>query len=261
MRATLAIFCLLSSISFGQFTGWRMDPNGETITVTFSSTAGYTERVVAGMPYSADQVSENVQTLADGTHIKQPTGIRKVWRDLQGRTREERQVGYPTRQGEKASFSIVEVRDPVEGFAYVMDEENKIAHRLVLVEPGTSPRLMTAPVRSAAAVAKAKTESTTEKIGPENMEGLLVEGMKSTRTTPVGEVGNDRPLVTTNESWFSKELNVTVLMRTSDPRSGDHTTRLTNVSRTSPDPSLFAPPPSYKVVEEKDSFSIVIKRQ
>ncbi len=260
MRTIIVISCLLTTLSFGQSIGWRMDLNGETLTITFNSNAGYRERTIAGMPYSADLVSESVQTLADGTHIKQPLNIRKVWRDLQGRTREERQMGYVNKQGDKASFSIIEVRDAVEGCSYVLDEENKIAHRLATAAV-RSPLPTKAPMLSAAAAAKSKAEWTNEKVGPENMEGLVVEGTKSTHTMPVGEIGNDRPLVTTHESWFSKELNVTVLTKSSDPRSGDQTTRLTNLSRTSPDPLLFVPPPDYKIVEEKDSFSISIKRQ
>ena len=35
-----------------------------------------------------------------------------------------------------------------------------------------------------------------------------------------------------------------------DPRSGETTTKLENVSRTQPDPALFLPPPDYKIVDE-----------
>jgi hypothetical protein len=42
----------------------------------------------------------------------------------------------------------------------------------------------------------------------------------------VGSIGNDREIVVTNENWFSKQLQVEVLTKTSDPRMGDSTTKL-----------------------------------
>jgi len=47
-------------------------------------------QAVVGHPYSADQVSEHVQTLADGTHITQAMQqTTKLYRDSAGRTRTE----------------------------------------------------------------------------------------------------------------------------------------------------------------------------
>jgi hypothetical protein len=40
-----------------------------------------------------------------------------------------------------------------------------------------------------------------------------------------------------------------VLTRTSDPRRGESTTKLTNISRAEPDPSLFQPPAGYEIVD------------
>ena len=47
-----------------------------------------------------------------------------------------------------------------------------------------------------------------------------------------------------------------VLDTNNDPRQGESTRKLTNISRDEPDPSLFAPPPDYSVVEEKGAFTI-----
>jgi len=44
-------------------------------------------------------------------------------------------------------------------------------------------------------------------------------------------------------------LKMVVLSKNSDPRSGESTTRLTNISRAEPDPSLFQIPADYEVVE------------
>lgn len=77
----------------------------------------------------------------------------------------------------------------------------------------------------------------------------MAEGSRTTVTYPVGAVGNDRPLTTTTETWTSPELKMVVLSKNSDPRSGESTTRLTNISRSEPDPSLFQIPADYEIIE------------
>jgi len=99
--------------------------------------------------------------------------------------------------------------------------------------------------QGAAAANRPKTSS--ESLGTQTIEGLTVEGTRRTTIYPVDSVGNDREIVVTNESWFSKQLNAEVLTNTSDPRMGDSITKLTNVSLVEPDPALFMPPPDYTV--------------
>ena len=86
---------------------------------------------------------------------------------------------------------------------------------------------------------------------PKSIEGLTAEGTRRTTTYAVDSIGNDREIVATNENWFSKQLQVEVLTKTSDPRMGDSTTKLDNISLIEPDPALFMPPPDYTI---KDAF-------
>src|SRR6188474_3301952 len=69
-------------------------------------------RVVKGQPYSAEVVSESIQTLADGNRIVQKTTGR-VYRDSEGRVRreEDRPGGGPT----------VTITDPVAGTTFTLD--------------------------------------------------------------------------------------------------------------------------------------------
>ena len=260
MRVILAIACALVPITFGQFANTRIESNGDMTTIMYSG-LDYMGPAVMGKPYSAEEVSERVETLANGTHIRNNPPARKIWRDFDGRTRTERTRNFG-RPAEKAGFVIVEIQDPVAGFFYVLDQENKVAHRLAMPErPAASPPVLRTGVAVPAAPRKSSGESNYERLGPETIEGVTATGYRSTRTMPVGEIGNDAPLVSTSEYWRSTDLDVSVLSKYSDPRMGDQVTRLTNISRTAPEPSLFMPPPDYKVVEEKDSFSILYKTQ
>ena len=52
-----------------------------------------------------------------------------------------------------------------------------------------------------------------------------------------------------NERWYSPELQLVVMTRHSDPRSGETTYKLTNLNRTEPAKSLFEVPPGFTVKE------------
>jgi hypothetical protein len=79
------------------------------------------------------------------------------------------------------------------------------------------------------------------------VEGVQVEGRKTTTTIPAGKVGNELPLTIVSEEWRSPDLNILVLTHHSDPRMGDSSYRLTNIIRAEPDPSLFVVPSDYTV--------------
>lgn len=94
-----------------------------------------------------------------------------------------------------------------------------------------------------------KHEVKTEDLGKQTIEGVVCEGKRTTMTIPAGEIGNERPIETISEHWYSPELQVTVMTKTSDPRFGETSYRLQNIIRNEPSPSLFQIPSDYTVNE------------
>jgi hypothetical protein len=90
-----------------------------------------------------------------------------------------------------------------------------------------------------------------ESLGTQSIEGVTAEGMRLTLTIPAGEIGNTLPIELVNEAWYSPELQLVVMSKHRDPRSGEMTYRLTNLSRSEPDRSLFEVPADYTVREGK----------
>lgn len=89
----------------------------------------------------------------------------------------------------------------------------------------------------------------TESLGKQTMEGVEVEGKRTVTTIPVGAIGNERPIEIVAESWYSPELQTTIMSKRTDPTSGETTYRLTNIRRGDPDASLFQVPSDYTVKE------------
>jgi hypothetical protein len=100
-----------------------------------------------------------------------------------------------------------------------------------------------------------------ESLGTQTIEGVTAEGMRTTLTIPAGEIGNTLPIEIVDETWYSPELQITVMTRHRDPRSGETTYRLTNLSRSEPDRSLFEIPADYTVAEGKMPAKLPIKRK
>jgi hypothetical protein len=94
-----------------------------------------------------------------------------------------------------------------------------------------------------------------EPLGKQMMEGVEAEGTRTTFTIPTGQIGNEREISVISERWYSPELQVVVMTKHSDPRTGENTYRLTNIVRGEPSPTLFQVPSDYKV--EENTFRVV----
>jgi len=86
------------------------------------------------------------------------------------------------------------------------------------------------------------------------MQGVTVNGVRTTHTIPAGQIGNDKPIQIVTEVWTSPELQTIVYSKRTDPRMGEQTFQLTNLQRGEPDPSVFTVPSDFKVLEGPQNF-------
>ncbi|HXD29953.1 MAG TPA: hypothetical protein VN643_02475 [Pyrinomonadaceae bacterium] len=88
-------------------------------------------KLVKGAPYSAQAVTESIQTLVDGNRIINKT-TSTIYRDSEGRTRREHTltaVGpFPIDGDAQQTISI---NDPVAGVNYSLDPRTKTAHKMM----------------------------------------------------------------------------------------------------------------------------------
>jgi hypothetical protein len=196
--------------------------------------------VVKGAPYSADSISETVQTLADGNKITSSSKL-KLYRDGEGRTRREEILAPNNNSGSFINLrETITITDPTTGFNYYLNPIAKTARRLAIAPKIPITTGQTSPTL-------AGYTSTGESLGIKNIEGVECTGRGSKTVIAAGTVGNERELVMTNEIWFSTELKVIILSKSVDLRFGDRTSQLSNIKREEPDKSLFSIPADYKI--------------
>ena len=251
----------------------------------FVASESFSGKIVKGAPYSAEAVTESIQTLGDGNRIVNRI-TSSVYRDSEGRTRREQTLkalgGVGT--GDEPLQTIF-INDPVAGVTYSLDSRSHVARKSApfkvefLSKPGTPGaegqkfELKVAPppggvpgpgpeveqftfkTEGGAAgtyVFKARGHNANEvkeDLGKQTIEGIEAQGTRTTITIPAGEIGNERAIEIVSERWYSPELQLVVMTRHSDPRSGETTYKLTNINRAEPTKSLFEVPAGYTVKE------------
>jgi hypothetical protein len=224
------------------------------------------DKAVKGAPFSAQVSLETSQTLANGVHVAQKrTG--GLYRDSEGRTRQEF-----LRDG---TTENVQINDRVGGVLYNL---NMFRHTFGKVNIGTlavnreleerkrerehaerehSEREQMERTKAiGVAVAEKKIEPSrrVESLGVQNYEGVAAEVTRFTITIPAGMQGNDKPFDIVSERWYSPDLNLLVMAKRSDPRTGETVYRLSNINRGEPAASLFEPPSDFNVSEEKTEY-------
>ncbi len=206
-----------------------------------SSEMRFGDKTVKGAPYSAEAITENTQTLSDGTRITRKASA-KIYRDIEGRVRREQAlsaIGPLVPSGGPAQ--MIFISDPVAGVHYFLDPDNRVARKMSAPTHRPPPPSMRPPSSSF--------ERKTESLGKQTIEGVEAEGTRSIITIAVGQIGNDRPIEIVSERWDSPALQTVVLSKHSDPRIGQNTYRLTNINRSEPPHSLFEVPSDYTIEE------------
>ena len=263
----------------------------------FMTTENFSGNVVKNAPYSAQAVTETIQTLSDGNRIVNKT-TSSQYRDSEGRTRREQSIKVLGSLGDSGEpLQTIFINDPVTGVSYTLDSRTHIANKMAPFKlkvlppattlpngdgqrfefkiegpPPTEGVVKVAPGVSGAAVtgegghifniqtgsvgqtyvfrrAGSSDNVKEEQLGKQSFDGVEADGVRTTITIPAGEIGNERPIEIVSERWYSPELQMVVMTRHSDPRSGETTYRLTNINRMEPAKSLFEVPADYTVKE------------
>ena len=241
--------------------------NGAQITFTYNYPPGAMVYVIANAPYSGRMSSQNTRTLANGVHLNARTNDQPMtYRDAAGRTRTDSTMG-PVPPGAPASFRphlmrLPEINDPVAGFRYVLDDANRIAHRVTIQArqtPALPPSVRAPVVQPASHTMGNGRTLTTESLGTQAMSGITVTGQRTTTTYPPGTwQGNDGPLTSISETWRSEQYGLVLLSKDTQPDGNESSMTMKDFSAAEPDPTLFMVPAGYQIVDETGQFTITM---
>jgi hypothetical protein len=209
--------------------------------------AGLGDKTVTGAPFSASFTTESTETLADGNQIKH-TSTGTIARDSQGRTRRDMTLpafGRMAVAGQAAPH-VTFVNDPVAGTRYMLEADTKTARQMP--PPPDKADFARKPHNGGGPGGEvADKETVTTSLGTQTIGGVTAEGTRYTRTILAGQIGNAKPIVIVTERWYSADLQMVVMTKRSDPRSGETVFQMTSIARTEPAANLFQVPADYTV--------------
>jgi hypothetical protein len=148
-----------------------------------ASEMNFDGKLVKGAPYSAEAVTESVQTLGDGNRIVNKTTA-MVYRDSEGRTRREHTLtalGPFATKGDAPQ--TIAINDPVAGVNYALDPRTKTAHKMApmtfkfkMAGPPEEMERTLGPPDAPAAPSTARTEIRIERSPAPGVTADRVEG-------------------------------------------------------------------------------------
>jgi len=222
--------------------------------------------------FSADSVTEHIQTLSDGNRLTRKSTAH-IYRDAAGRTRREHELNRRVMNPNGETGQLIVINDPIGRVNYIIETQTGVARKMDLAPPrvmeamekargDNAPFSVLMPTSAAhrrmreGDEAQKPAEPVKEKLPAQVIEGVLAEGIRTSVTIPAGEFDNDQPLVISHEEWYAPELHMIVLMKHSDPRFGETAFRLTNIIRSEPAAELFKLSPDYRVVDDRQQRMI-----
>lgn len=198
----------------------------------------------ANAPFTATAKTIVVRILPDGSTITN-WNQRRVARDMDGRIFQERATFVPENSAKQPEVRLGEFTDPVAHTMYSCVPMAKICNLNGYFAAQSYPMLPEGLQRDG------HTFLTRENLGVETFEGMDVQHTRETFTFYKETIGNTNTILRVVEYWYSPELGIDLKVTRHDPRDGDQTLWLTDISPTAADPSVFQVPADYRIFDHR----------
>lgn len=215
-------------------------PDGGTMTFVNNITI----LPIKNSPFNAVVSATFTRTLADGTTVTVGNQKRKVARDSAGRIFQERRAIGPLDDKHTSEIRQLEYSDPATHELIACNPFQHICRIMNYFMPESVSMRPVGPFDNG------KRILTRQDLGRSTIEGLDVIGTLETITIKAGATGNNQPIKSTKEFWYSPLLGINVLVKRSDPRSGTQIFAASEIKVSEqPDARLFTPPADYEMID------------
>lgn len=172
---------------------------------------------------------------------------RHIMRDSAGRIYQERWILVPKNGKVESTMNWIQIADPAKHMYYNCGVENKVCTPMPYGDSTT--KVYKPLIGSSGQLPDGDGFQNHEDLGTGNLQGLTTHGYRDTTVINPGVFGNDQPMTTTREFWYSPKLGINLLSTLDDPRTGKQVFTVTEISTDEPDPKFFSIPDGYTVHE------------
>src|SRR5271170_7192669 len=174
---------------------------------------------------------------------------RHIARDTAGRIYEERWYLVPKNGKVESTMNYIQIADPAQHTLYNCQVEMKKC--FLLDYSGSTANVYQPPIGVSAPLPDGNGFHTHEDLGKNNLFGFDTVGYRETTTLNPGTYGNDLPMSTIREFWYSPQLGIDLISKVDSPQAGKQTFTVTVISAAEPDPQLFILPAGFEVVDQR----------
>lgn len=235
MNKLTCLFFLASALSIAQQQTHPAVPDG-----------GTRERLISifipnlpNAPFTATVNTEWVRLLENGSRITL-VNHRLIARDSAGRVFQERRWLVPPNGKQQSFLNQTEISDPILKQQYLCIP-NRNTCQLEFRQP--------TPTAIQPMAGTNKPDLNTQSLGNQTVAGVETLGTRETVTIAAGEIGNDSPLKSITEFWFSPKLGLNLISLRDDPRFGTQRFELSDIIMGEPDAKLFSPPEGARIID------------
>ena len=202
----------------------------------------------AGAPFSLTLGTEWTRSMENGGTFTL-VNERHVVRDSKGRIYQERWFLVPKGGKIKSEMNVFQITDPELHTWFNCEVRNKVCELLEYRLETTDN--FQPPIGPSGPLPNGNGFRTHEDLGVNATLGVNTHGYRESTTINEGVMGNDKPMVSTREFWYSPHLGLNLLSIVDEPQSGKQVFTVKELSTSEPDPSYFLVPAGYTVVDHR----------
>lgn len=203
---------------------------------------------MAGAPFSLTLVAEWSRPLGNGGSFTL-ANQRRIVRDGKGRIYQERWILVPKGGKIQSHMDVIQITDPAQHTWYNCGVQEKTCD--LLPYSGSTEKVYKPVTGTTGSMPNGQGFHQHEELGVSSSNGVNTTGYRETTTINAGVFGNDQPMVTTREFWYSAQLGINLISTIDDPQSGKQVFTVKDLTTSEPDPKFFELPEGYKVVDQR----------
>jgi hypothetical protein len=243
---------VLSAIPSGVLAQSESKPQPPVIQVADGGTSGRMESIfippIANAPFTLTLVTEWSRPLGNGGSFTL-ANQRHIVRDGKGRIYQERWLLVPKGSKMESRMDVFQITDPMQHSWLNCGVREKVCEVLPY---GLVPDMIyKPPIGTTGPLPDGSGFHQHEDLGLSNSNGVDTTGYRETITINPGVLGNDMPMVTTREFWYSARLGINLISKVDDPQNGKQSFEVKELTTSEPDPRFFAAPEGYKIVDRR----------
>lgn len=196
------------------------------------------------VPFTATLSTEWVRTYSDGTTVTLKSR-RLIARDARGRVFQERRLLVPEDGKNESVILRTEISDPQQHTVYFcMERERACEIR------GFTPLDQLGPAAGYSEQTGGGARDL-QSLGKQTVLGVETEGWQGSTVIPAHTIGNDGPILSKREYWYSPQLGFNLRSMRQDPRFGLEKFEVTELALGEPDAKLFEPTSGFAIVDAR----------